>query len=186
MVTWPMRVSRFIVPALALSAMLALGCASNRTIPRADYQHGPLPHQHRRLHQWGSMAFWSRLSPDVYDAVESLPRDLSVDQDLTVREFGPPQWEREFKSLDRERVLEWLNIDHGLVFHYIDGELVFQGPIRDIEHVMLRHGQPNRVLQSMTTAQVERVTFVYSRVFSLAREYHSFANGALVTEDYHP
>jgi hypothetical protein len=177
------------VPVLALIALigLVLGCASSsRDIPRADHMHGPIPHQVRRAPNYASMTFWSHLNHEVYEPVEGLPGDLSIDQELTIREFGQPDYWRDFTSLEGENVTEWLNIDHGVLHQFVDGEKVFQGDIRDLEHTLLRYGAPNEVSYRILSPQIERVLFMYQPAFSRRASYFDFANGALVHQNRHP
>lgn len=169
----------------ALSAAL-VGCTvGHRPIPRADYVHGALPHQERREPDYAQFERWVWLSPDAYEPVEGTPDELSADQRLTVREFGPPAFKREFETFSGEQVLEWLNPEHNLCFQYIDGALVFQGPMRDLEHTLLRHGRPQRVVFNTAERNIRRVTLVYERPFSLERQFYSFADGQLIYEEQH-
>lgn len=160
------------------------GCArSTRDVPRADYRHGPLPHQERRSTDWVYEDFLLR-SPDDYDRLEHLDEDeLSTDQRLIVQEFGMPDFERTFWALSQENVQEWLDIDDNLCLQFVEGELVFQGPTSDMEHTILRYGVPSEVLRSMGYAGVERITFIYTRRFTPSQMHFSFANGALILEE---
>lgn len=185
------RISPLVPRTLRLWALIALGalvglaggCGRNTAaIPAADHMHGPVPHQVRRLSDYRSEAFWSHLHPDIFEVVEALPRHMSVDQELTVREFGQPDYQREFEALTGEEVLEWLSMDHGVLHQFVDGTLVFQGEIRDLEHTLLRFGAPNSVMYRMQDPQIERVTFMYRRAFTTASQYFDFANGALIFE----
>ncbi|MBN1476670.1 hypothetical protein JXA47_07955 [Candidatus Sumerlaeota bacterium] len=171
----------------ALIPLLALGCTGSRSFPRADYVHGPIPHQARRTTDYSREAFWAPLNRTAYEALEHLPRRMSTDQDLVVREFGPPQWGREFESLEGEDVLEWLQVDQNRLFQFVEGELVFEGDIRDLEHTLLSHGVPDEVLYHVVDPGVERVTFIYSDVNRSSRAmYFDFSNGMMTFEERHP
>jgi hypothetical protein len=181
--------SRLAGPFLGIAALCLFtlwGCASgSRQFPRADYAHGPMPHQARRVQNYPDLTRWSRLSHEAYEPVHSLPRRLSVDQDLIVREFGQPAYQRQFETAEGEKVLEWLNIEQNLCFQFVDGELVFQGPIRDIEQILLSHGRPQIASAHIDESNIERVFFVYTHPFSMDRQYFSFANGQLIYEEHH-
>jgi hypothetical protein len=174
-----------IAAACAVALTAFLGCAGNRSVPRADYIHGPLPHQARRAPDYAGETFWARLAPEAYEPMSAVPAQLSPDQDLAVREFGPPEYRREFESLEGEDVLEWLDLDHDTLFQFIDGELVYQGEIRDLEHALLRYGYPNEAIYHLQEANVERLTFVYEPPYAHRRRIVSFANGIQVFEERH-
>jgi hypothetical protein len=182
----PMTCRRqWIAAGWALALVLALGCARTRDIPRADHMHGPFPRQYLRTQDYAWDTFISWIAREVYEPVGRLSRRLSRDQRLIVHEFAPPIHSREFKSLERERILEWLNIDHDLMCQFIDGTLVYQGEIRDLEHTLLRHGRPSSVIYHQDEGEIERVTFIYKEVYNMERQYFDFANGHLITEDRH-
>lgn len=166
--------------ALAMALLLPLGCAPNLQPPPSDYLGGRLPQQFRRTTDYRSETFWSRLNSDAYERLERLPRNLSTDQQLIVQEFGAPGYQREFESLEREDVIEWLNVDRDSLYQFIDGSLVFEGEIRDLEHVLLRRGYPYRVIYNIDYPGVERITFMYREVFGSGLEFYSFARGMLV------
>jgi hypothetical protein len=168
----------------AASALLALGCAS-RTPPPADYIHGPLPHQERRAPDYSHDTFWSHLSHEAYETLSQAPADRSEDQEMVVREFGPPTHRREFTSLMGEDVVEWLNIGQNQLFQFIGGALAYQGEIRDIEHTLIRWGRPNEVIYRHQDPEIDRVTFIYRPAYSVESTYFDFANGTLDYEEHH-
>lgn len=167
-----------------LAAAFALGCAS-RTVPPADYIHGPVPHQARRATDYATETLWSTLAREAYRPLARVPARRSPDQDLVIREFGPPSHERRFDSIENEAVVEWLNIDHNQLFQFVGGRLVFQGEIRDLEHTLLRHGQPSIAMYHQFDPEIERVTFVYAEPYTMERLYFNFANGMLDFEERH-
>lgn len=169
--------------ALATVLLLPLGCAPSLQPPRSDYIGGPLPQQFRRTTDYRSETFWSRLSPDAYERLERLPQHLSTDQQLIVQEFGAPDYQREFESLENEDVVEWLNVDRNTLYQFIDGSLVFEGDMRDLEHVLLRRGYPYRVIYNIDYPGVERITFMYREVFGSGLEFYSFARGMLIHQE---
>jgi hypothetical protein len=180
---------------LAVALSITLACTTSRDIPRADHMHGPLPHQQLRSPDYDRITFWAPLDNEVYERVRVSdgeimafggPLVLTRDQELIVHEFGPPEYGRRFRSLEGERVLEWLLIDQNLMCQFVEGTLVYQGEIRDLEHTLLRHGAPAEVMYNVhSLGGNERVTFIYSKSLEPDSQYYSFSNGQLVYEDRH-
>jgi hypothetical protein len=175
--------SRLLALAVA-GALLAFGCAS-RVIPPADYIHGPYPHQARRAPDYGSQTLWSTLHRNAYEPLTQAPSRLSPDQDLVVHEYGPPTHRREFRSLEGEVVVEWLNVDQNRLFQFTGGRLIFDGDIRDLEHTLLRYGSPQDVTYHQFDPEIERVTFIYRQPYTMRMQYFDFANGTLDYEEHH-
>lgn len=110
---------------------------------------------------------------------------LSDQQKDIIVEHGQPEYLRKFKSTRKESVSEWVFLEKDLLFQFIRRELAYEGPVTDLENILIIRGYPNDVLvqESYPTGR-DRVTFIYSNRFKTALETYSFARGELIDHVY--
>ncbi len=109
--------------------------------------------------------------------------DLSTDQQRVLARWGQPDWLRgSFRSTRGDSVTEWLFERQNKIFQWVDGDLVYHGPVTDVERTMLVHGAPTHVMITHVEPNIRRETFIYRETFrSMGREkMYSFSNGKLI------
>jgi hypothetical protein len=107
---------------------------------------------------------------------------LTSDQKAILKEWGQPDYLRgPYKSTRGEsNVTEWVYHPLNHLFQFIDGEMVYEGPLTDQERTALVHGAPGEVIVSQVEPNIRRETWIYRPVFLSGREkLYSFTNGRL-------
>jgi hypothetical protein len=105
-----------------------------------------------------------------------------ADQATILTEWGAPDYVRKsFKSLQYERVEEWVYLDEFHIFQFVKNEMVYDGPLTDFEQTLMRYGYPDR----MTTIINEKGRVIHTMLYKslllpgrLVNFY--FSNDALV------
>jgi hypothetical protein len=109
--------------------------------------------------------------------------NLTPDQQRVLAQWGQPDWLRgPFRTTRGDTATEWLYERQNRIFQWVDGELVYQGPVTDVERTMLVHGAPTHVIITYLEPNTRRETFIYRDTFrSMGREkVFSFSNGRLI------
>jgi hypothetical protein len=97
--------------------------------------------------------------------------------------WGQPDWLRgPFRTTRGDQATEWLFERQNRIFQWVDGELVYQGPVTDVERTMLVHGAPSQVMITQLEPNIRRETFIYRETFrgSGHERVYSFSNGKLI------
>lgn len=170
--------------------LLGVGCAHTSQVP-FHYDSEGMPISYRRralhlerdfLHNFRTEAY-RKPKPGEFESRRQLafaPGDVpatSEDEARTLDLLGEPDFIREFKSVDREDVVEWLYLDQALVQQYIDGRLIFEGPLTDYEQVLLTQGFPTSVISQRDDAGRQTDLFVYTGIFLPALRQYYFVDG---------
>jgi hypothetical protein len=106
---------------------------------------------------------------------------VGTDQAATVKTWGRPDWVRKpFRSLEDERVSEWLYLDKGHIFQFVGEDLVFEGPLTDYEQTLLGRGYPDRDFSLRRENGEREDLFLYNRVFAPWLEEFKFRDGWII------
>jgi len=107
---------------------------------------------------------------------------FSLTQEALVAEVGLPDYVRPpFRSLNRERTIEWLYLEKDILAQFVGGEMVFTGPVTDYERTLIQRGYPDKAVQIREEIGPERVTFLYRNTLATDMEVFSFADDELIT-----
>lgn len=102
------------------------------------------------------------------------------DRGQLLEDFGPPTLMRySFKSREGEKIEEWLYRDSLLVFQFVDGQLVYQGPMSDLETLLIIHGYPDRFSRAQIHPDSEVQVFTYQPLFSTRISIFKLVNDIL-------
>lgn len=168
---------------LVLAALLPLaGCQYDR--PHFGYQASGDVTSFKRYERFPQLDFFHHFSKQVYKATGEKFNGSSHDQETIITEWGKPDYVRgNFLSMEDERVKEWVYLDHRKVFQFIKGELVFDGPLTDLEQVFMQYGYPDSATTQIDEAGTVLHALVYRSVMSANRlETFYLSNGKLVHE----
>ena len=110
---------------------------------------------------------------------------LSEDQKAILREWGQPDYLRgPYRSTRGDSVVEWVYHKLNHLFQFVDGVMVYEGPLTDQERVVLTYGLPRETLSSTIAPNIKRETWFYNSPWQPNKEMvFSFANGKLVFSD---
>jgi len=174
------RLSKLTVPTLVAAAFL-LACAPG-TAPRWRYDESGTPRQYKRYARNIAVDYFSRFRRTAYEKVEKpLGEFLSDEQRRWISEHGQPDYRRRpFRSRNGEKVDEWIYLAQNKLVQFVNGHVVYEGPVTDMERIMIRLGYPSGVVLGQSEPGIERMTFIYNRPFDLEHEVYSFANGKLI------
>lgn len=165
-----------------LIAALGLGgCASTKSPLPQRLDAGGVPHSFKRVEQYPQRDFLHHFVRAAYRKPDHMFKANGKDQNLTVKEWGRPDWVRKpFRSLENEKVTEWLYMHESHVFQFIGTELVFDGPLTDYEQTLLARGFPDNMHMTLRSNGEREDLFIYSRVFAPWLEQYKFRDGRLV------
>jgi hypothetical protein len=92
--------------------------------------------------------------------------DLSPDQKQIVQLIGIPEYERSFPNISGKRVEEWIYRDQDYLVQFIYGNLVYLGPVDDLEKTLIDLGSPNDIY-FFDFAGMRKVVFKYSARYQI-------------------
>ncbi|MCX7626621.1 MAG: hypothetical protein N2Z21_10505 [Candidatus Sumerlaeaceae bacterium] len=110
---------------------------------------------------------------------------LTEDQKAILRSWGQPDYLRgPYRSTRGDSVVEWVYHRLNHLFQFVDGVMVYEGPLTDQERTVLTYGLPREVLSSTVAPNIRRETWFYNSPWHPNKEMvFSFANGKLVFAD---
>lgn len=88
------------------------------------------------------------------------PAHLSPDQKQIIQLIGIPEYERTFPNLSGKRVEEWVYRSQDYLVQFIYGNLVYLGPVDDLEKTLIDIGPPTDVY-SLDFAGMRKDIFKY-------------------------
>lgn len=166
-----------------LLVVAAFGCAcATGSPPRWRYDADGQPQQYKRYPRHIAVDYFSRFRRTAYVKVEQpLERFLSDEQRAWISDNGQPDYcRRPFRSRLKERVEEWIYLPQNKLVQFVQGHVVYEGEVTDLERVMIRYGYPRGAIVGQMEPTLERFTFVYSRPLDLEREVFSFSDGKII------
>jgi hypothetical protein len=147
--------------------------------PILDFEMGSLARMKYRANKTGIQP----VRPG-FRLVRTSERDeLTQDQLQVLSKWGQPDWLRgPFRTTRGDQATEWLYDRQNRIFQWVDGQLVYQGPVTDAERTMLVHGAPSQVMITHLEPNIRRETFIYRDTFRTSgrEKVFSFSNGKLI------
>jgi len=142
---------------------LFTGCAHTRPKPQLVYDRDGDIRQYKRYEPHPEMNYFNRWVRKAY----RVPKDSDFDFNLEsqadiIRQWGKPDYIRKpFRSLQNEKIEEWVYIEYQTVMQFVAHELVFEGPLTDYEQILIRKGYPNQATVLIGETGIERQSLVY-------------------------
>ena len=178
---WPSL--RRIWSVLVLSILLfTAACATTRTIPatvdaegnRVEIRRAPLRANLDYIHRFRAKAYDT---PGWFDL-----HFLSKAQESIIAERGRPDYVRSYRSTDHEPIVEWLYLEQNVLSQFCRGRQVFEGPVTDLERVLLRLGYPRYAITKTEEMGPELTTFLYRTIGGSRFREYTFSDGRLVSK----
>ncbi len=165
--------ANYLFLAILLVCGLAMaGCVSR---PQVIYEHDGSISSYKRYERHGERDFIHRFSRRAYRHPRPDFYGRGDDQRLILEQWGDPDYVRKtFRSLQGERVVEWVYLDKKRVIQFIKHEMIFDGELTDLEQIMLRNGYPDRIVTTIGESRHVHQTLVYNSILTADRldEYH--------------
>lgn len=139
--------------------------------------------QFKRYERRMARDFVSRFSRKAYYACKDAHLDLSSpEQQSIVEQWGNPDYIRKpFQSLEGEWIEEWVYFDNKRVFQFKNHQLVYEGPLTDLEQLLLRLGYPNRAEITKGESGLVKHLLIYQHLFQQGRnDSYELADGWIV------
>jgi hypothetical protein len=174
-----------VLAVVAAAPSLALvGCNQSR-LPSYHMSDGD-PKQFRRytgrpatdfIFRWNSQAF-KKVSEDL-DGV------MTEDKVDVLTRHGRPDYLRDdIKARSDEFFDEWVYWDRNVLVQFINGELVFEGPLLDSDRYLVQYGYPARAYHQQYEVGPVRETWLYDRLIDTNNMTVSFSDGVLAFQSF--
>ncbi len=172
-----MKHSSLLLPlaGILLLAFLTAGCAFN-TNPRFDVdpvtEKPTMVKRYPKYPAWQELFFWR--TKEYRKNTKELSYLLSDEQEDLISRYGQPDYiRRTFFSTRGDRVHEWLFWDDQRVAQFVQGQVVWEGQLTDLEKVLLLYGRPGTFKMTRTkTLDTSKIFIRYPRWFGM--RIHSF------------
>ncbi|MCX7918295.1 MAG: hypothetical protein N3A72_01550 [bacterium] len=102
---------------------------------------------------------------------------LTTDQKKLVQLLGFPEYQRQFPNRYGKSVTEWIYLKQDYLVQFINGNIVYLGPVDDKEKTLIALGSPDEI-ETLDFAGIRKEIFRYKSRFDL-RVFH---NDMLVNE----
>ena len=172
--------------AIGLMAFVAVAlltaCVQTRPKPQVIIRPSGEIATYKRFERYPRRDFTHRFVRSAY----STPRgefDLAgADQQTILEQWGSPEYVRKrFTSLQDERIEEWLYMDLQRLFQFVDHNIVYEGPITDLEQLLLLHGYPDKMTTHIGESGIVRHMLYYRPIFNPGRfETYNLADGKII------
>jgi hypothetical protein len=112
---------------------------------------------------------------------QTIHNPRAADKADTLSVYGQPDYVRiPFRSQYGEKTEEWLYIGQDRVFQFVKNNLVYSGPVSDLERILLRKGYPKYAFQSQPGKIPLQQTLVYRNWQGTDVEVYCLTDGWMV------
>lgn len=147
--------------------LLVTGCGSTNRQPRYDVKGALEVKTFKRYAKHNAVDYLHTWKSKAYSKVESpLTQLLSPTQQSTLERHGQPDFIRKsFRAATGELVDEWAWWDRGTVAQFVGRELVYEGPLTEMDRYRIRYGYPRRSRSQTYESGVRRDIWDYQGIF---------------------
>jgi hypothetical protein len=178
---------RFILIALLLcaGALAASGCGNLNRVPRYDITgEDKMPKQFKRYARHDEQDFLNRMRAEAYyRRTQELEHPLSADQKDVILRHGQPDYiRRRFKSTSNELVDQWVWWDRDVTTQFVQGQLVWEGPLTDMDKTLVKSGYPSKARFVDPVPGTRRDIWIYEGVLQAHRRQVTFTDEQLTSD----
>lgn len=172
--------------ALCLSIFFVSGCGNLNRVPRYHMEDPMNPVSFKRFQTYDSQDFVHNFKKEAYSPVNKpLTKRLSETQLDVLARHGQPNYTRKgFRSLTGETVDEWAYWDRQVIVQFVQRELVYEGPLTDMDSYRIRYGYPAKAWVQSYETGVKRDLWDYRGIMV---DTHgmivTFTNEKMITEN---
>lgn len=175
--------SRILLPLVPLLG-LTLACGNVNRVPRYKAPEPYAIQAFKRQTKNQSQDFLFNWKREAYSKVSNpITKGLSEDMKDVLARHGQPDYLRKgWRSLStNEFVDEWAFWDRGIIVQFVQGELVFEGPLTDMDRWRIEHGYPRRSSTQTVEGGVQRDIWDYQGVIDSRGRIVTFTDEKLVS-----
>jgi hypothetical protein len=165
---------------LLLALGLLAGCA-RYDLPRTQFDAQGKEVAFKRQALYDRIDYIHRFFTKAYHRPDKHFADvLSIEEAKMVQELGTPDYCRgPIYSLHHERIVEWVYLKKNVLAQFRTGEMVYRGPVTDMEQLLIQRGYPRHTISDLQDVGPARTTWVYSGWFNAKNDEYSFSDGYL-------
>lgn len=165
-----------------LLAVSVASCTTNR-LPRFDMSSGE-PEQVRRYTGRPALDYIYRFDRRAFDQVDEMAdSQLTADKVDVLARHGQPDYRREgVRARRNETFDEWAYTDRNVIVQFVQGELVYEGPLLDSDRILIERGYPSKAFFQRYEAGPVRETWIYEDPIAVRFASYSFSDGKIVFE----
>ncbi len=153
--------------ALILPLLILSSCGNMNRVPRYNVGEPLQIETFKRRTAHPTRDFVFTFKKTAYRKVKNpLSNRLSPSQVSVLERHGQPDYIREgFRSLSGETVDEWLYWDRQILTQFVQRELVWEGPVTEMDEWRLKHGYPRQAWSQSYETGVRRDIWDYRGFF---------------------
>jgi len=177
-------VIRFIA-SLILVVLVASGCGNTNRTPRYKVPEPLKIETFKRKTKHPAVDYMFQVKSTAFSPVKKpITKRLSASQQDVLARHGQPDFiRRNFTAHTNEKVTEWAYVDRLVIAQFVQGELVFEGPLTNMDRYLIDHGYPRRAWKQDYPDGAKRDVWDYQAVlFDTQGKIVSFTDEKLVSE----
>lgn len=159
------------------------GCSTNR-VPRYNVPEPGTIETFKRQTLHDNRDYLFTWKQQAYSQITEPIRNVSEDQQGVLDRHGEPDYKRVgWKSTSNELVDEWIYWDRKVVVQFVQRQLVYEGPVTDMDEIRVKYGYPRRAWSQTYETGVQRDFWDYAGIFETGGMIVSFSNEELVSQN---
>ncbi|GEM_PF-503013 len=176
------------ISAIASLLLFLAGCMTNQA-PRFEMDAAGEKIMAKRFEKNIRLDWFRHQTRRIYTPNDAEIHDplLTNDQREIQKRLGKPEYIRgEFRSDTDEIVTEWVFYEKGRVAQFVEGTLVYEGPVSDYETTLIRRGRPDEAFSIPGDREHPRSdTLIYNGIFRTDLDAYHFSNSKLAAAAIH-
>lgn len=170
---------------VTIAVFTASACGNLNKVPRYNVSEPLTIEPFKRTPKYQSRDFFFVWDSTVYSPVKApLKGKLTPSQQEIQERHGRPDYTRRgFRTTSNEIADQWCWVDRRITAQFVQGELVFEGPLTDKDEFLIRRGLPRYATQQQYEVGVNRDIWDYrGRLADQRGMIVTFSNEKLVTQ----
>ena len=167
---------------LVFAGLILVNCAATKPKPGFHHKQDGKLDMFKRFEQVidrDLLHHWSRHAYFIPRDKMSLVKEGEAASEI-IEIWGRPDWiRRPFESNSGDKVHEWIYLDLNQMFQFVDGMLVYEGPVTDFEQTLIRRGYPQRAMTLRESNGKVITILIYTKIWGSRIDQYRFVNGML-------
>lgn len=173
--------------ALVFGAVFAAsGCGNLNRTPRYEAPEAMTIKTFKRETENQSQDYIINWKRDAYSKVtRPITRGVSPDQKDVLARHGQPDYLRKsWRALNADELVdEWAYWDRNVCVQFVQGQLVWEGPLTDMDRIRIQYGYPKRSSTQKVETGVRRDVWDYQGMTDSRGMIFTFTEEKLVSEN---
>lgn len=169
---------------ILLLASTTIACGNLNRTPRYNLGADGMPKTFKRYPAYDEQDYVNRWRGNSwYPRVKEIEGPMSADMAETLRRHGHPDYIRyRFYSETNELVDSWAWWDRDVTVQFVQRQLVFEGPLTDMDKYLIRYGWPQHARAYHPVNGQRRDLWTYQGIWNTPLKHVTFANEKLASE----